>query len=145
MLIPIDRNWRGPFPDGFSATVLLCRCSYIFSLCRKKKRRRTGGCVIPAQRRVTNEEVVLLAVNWLFSYLWRSSVCRKADVAVQGACARLHALNGAGVQGGGPLMLLFQQTGFWRRTARQQKLCFHEPRVSYYIWWLRFLIWEALF
>lgn len=31
---------------------------------------------------------------------------RKADVA-QGACARLHALNGAGVRGGGGGLLMF--------------------------------------
>lgn len=66
MLISGDGNWRELFPDGFSATVLVCWCSYIFSLRNKKKRRRrTGGCVTSTQGKVMNEGVVRFAVNSL--------------------------------------------------------------------------------
>lgn len=62
VLTPVEGNRRGPFPDGSSATVPVCRC-----LCHKKKRRRrTGGSVIPTQGGETNEEIVRLAINGVF-------------------------------------------------------------------------------
>lgn len=69
-------------------------------------------------------------------------MCRKAEVVVQGAGAGSHWCLG---RRRGPLGAPSPVSWILEKDHQTAELRFHEPRVSYYVWQLRFLIWEALF